>query len=178
MRTTLFTGIITFLGLCSYSTALSQSSPPSLKVKAYERITLSGVAPSAEIKVGGEEMHVARKPTKPDYFIYLIANKVPNLKVDRVWIKKDLYTATISKVTSKPVILENGKQSDTLVKYVDEAVWQIIIKEKDKTGGKLKKDIADKVSCNELVLRVKDKNGIVYTRTVKTITQLKPFAGM
>jgi hypothetical protein len=76
------------------------------------------------------------------------------------------------------VILENGKQTDTLVKYVDEAVWQIIIKEKDKTGGKLKKDIAEKVSCNELVLRVKDKNGIVYTRTVKTITQLKPFAGM
>ena len=178
MRKPLFTGILAFVGLCCYASAHGQSNTPSLKLKAYERITLSGVAPSAEIKVGGEETLVASKSPKPDYYIYLIANKMPNIKLDRVWIKQELYTATMVSVTSKPVLLENGKQTDTLVKYVKEPVWQIIIKDKDKSGSKPKKDIADKEASNELVFRLIDKNGTFYTRTIKTITHLKPFAGM
>lgn len=178
MRRILFTGIIAFVVLYWNAAALAQSRAPSLRLKAYERLTLPGVAPSAEIKVGGEEMIVAGKPNQPAYYIYLIANKVPNIKLDRVWIKQQLYSATQVGVTSKPVLLENGKQSDTLVTYTKEAVWQIIIKDKDTSGSKPKKDMADKIASNELVIRLIDKNGTVYTRTIKTITSLKPFAGM
>ena len=178
MRRILFTGIIAWVGLCWNVAALAQSSAPSLRLKAYERLTLPGVAPSAEIKVGGEEMIVADKPNQPAYYIYLIANKVPNIKLDRVWIKQQLYSATLVSVTSKPVLLENGKQSDTLVTFTKEAVWQIIIKDKDTSGSKLKKDMADKVASNELVIRLYTKNGTVYTRTVKAFTHVKPFAGM
>ena len=78
----------------------------------------------------------------------------------------------------KPVLIENGKHMDTLVKYTDEAVWQISIKDRVTNGTKPKKDIADKVAANELVLRLNDKNGYVYTRAIKTITKLEPEAGM
>jgi hypothetical protein len=81
-------------------------------------------------------------------------------------------------VTSKQVIVENGKYSDTLVNFTNEAVWQINIQEKDITGIPPKKNIANQVANNELVIRLKDSNGSIYTRTVKKITQLKPFAGM
>jgi hypothetical protein len=46
------------------------------------------------------------------------------------------------------------------------------------TGIPPKKNIANQVANNELVIRLKDSNGSIYTRTVKKITQLKPFAGM
>lgn len=177
MRRSLFIAVLAFCGM-SVGIAHAQSSSPSLRIKAYQRVTISGVAPSAEIKVGGKETPVKITPTKPVYYIYLIANKVPYIKLERVWINQELYTATINRVPSKPVLLVNGKQTDTLVRYTDEAVWQISIKDKDNTGIKPKKDIADKVAANELVLRLNDKNGTVYTRTVKSITKLEPAPGM
>jgi hypothetical protein len=38
--------------------------------------------------------------------------------------------------------------------------------------------MAIQVAENELVLRMSDKNGAIYNRTVKKFSQLKPFAGM
>ena len=73
--------------------------------------------------------------------------------------------------------MENGKFSDTLVHLTKEAVWQINISEKDMTGTQPKRGIAKQVSSNELVLRLTDKNGSVYIRTVKNIKQLSPLAG-
>ncbi|OYY21936.1 MAG: hypothetical protein B7Y69_08225 [Sphingobacteriia bacterium 35-40-8] len=152
---------------------------PSIRLKAYERVFVSGVAPSPVIEVGGKETKVQVIPTKPVYYIYLIANKVPYIKIERIWIKQQLYTATITKVASKPVLIENGKQKDTLVRYTDEAVWQISIKDKvTNAATKSKKDIANKVAANELVLRLNDKNGCVYTRVAKTFTKLEPAPGM
>jgi hypothetical protein len=153
-------------------------STPSLRLRAYERVFINGVAPSPVMEVGGKETKVQVIPTKPVYYIYLIANKVPYIKIERVWIKQQLYTATITRVVTKPVLIENGKQKDTLVKYTDEAVWQITIKDKVTNGTKPKKDIADKVAANELVLRLNDKSGAVYTRIAKTFTKLEPAAGM
>lgn len=179
MRRTTITGILAFLGLSLMANGQTNSSTtPSLKVKAYERIFIKGVAPSPVIEVGGKETKVQVTPTKPVYYIYLIANKVPYIKVERVWLKQQLYTASITRVPSKPVLIDNGKQKDTLVKYTDEAVWQISIKDLVTNGTKPKKDIAAQVAANELVLRLNDKKGAVYTRAVKTITKLEPQAGM
>jgi hypothetical protein len=172
-------GILALLGLFMNAGAFGQSGYPSLQLKAYERITLNGVAPSVEIKVGGEEIPAANLPVSIDYYIYLIAHKVSNMELNQVWIKKQLYAANLMKVISKPVVLKgNGKQTDTLVNFVNDDVWQIIIKEKDMTGTKPKKDIGQKVANNDLVIRVNAKNKAIYTRTVKSITQLKPLAGM
>lgn len=178
MRKTIFTGIIIFAGLFWFAAAIGQSKTPSLKLKAFERIIMSGVAPNPVIKVGDEEIAPAITPAPIDYYIYLISRRVRNIVIDQVWIKKESYTARISRVTSKQVILENGKYSDTLVNYTNEAIWQINIQEKDITGIPPKKNIANQVANNELVIRLKDSNGSIYTRTVKKITQLKPFAGM
>jgi hypothetical protein len=179
MRKSVFTVILAFLGL-SLVTHGQTNTPtnPSLRLRAYERVFINGVAPSPVMEVGGKETKVQVIPTKPVYYIYLIANKVPYIKIERVWVKQQLYTATITRVTTKPVLIENGKQKDTLVKYTDEAVWQITLKDKVTNGTKPKKDIADKVAANELVLRLNDKSGAVYTRVAKTFTKLEPQAGM
>jgi hypothetical protein len=179
MRTSLLIGIVAFLGLSLIAKGQTNtSSNPSIRLRAYERVFINGVAPSPVIEVGGKEAKVQVIPTKPVYYIYLIANKVPYIKIERVWIKQQLYKATITRVPAKPVLIENGKQKDTLVKYTDEAVWQVQILDKVTNGTKPKKDIADKVAANELVLRLNDKKGYVYTRVAKTFTKLEPAAGM
>lgn len=171
--------IFAFLGLFFFTGSSGQSGLPSLKLKAYQRVTLNGVAPSVEIKVGDEEIPAAQLPANTEYYIYLIAKKVSNMELDQVWIKKQLYAATLMRVTAKPVVLKgNGKETDTLVNSVNEALWEIIIKEKVMTGTQPKRDIAHKVATNDLVIRLKTKNGAIFSRTVKSITQLKPFAGM
>jgi len=174
----IITGIVLVATVFSTAEGLGQSRTPSLQLKAFERIILSGVAPTPEIKVGDEEIEPAALKVPTDYYIYLISRRVRNIVIDQVWIKKESYSARISRVTSKQVIVENGKYSDTLVNFTNEAVWQINIQEKDMTGIPPKKNIANQVANNELVIRLKDSNGSIYTRTVKKITQLKPFAGM
>lgn len=179
MRKSVFTVIMAFLGLSFLANGqTNKPTTPSLRLRAYERVFINGVAPSQVIEVGGKEAKVQMIPNKPLYYIYLIANKVPYIKIERIWVKQQLYTASITRVTTKPVLIENGKQKDTLVKYTDEAVWQITIKDKVTNGTKPKKDIADKVAANELVLRLNDKTGAVYTRIAKTFTKLEPAAGM
>jgi hypothetical protein len=76
-----------------------------------------------------------------------------------------------------PIVLQEGKKKDTLVKYTDELVWQIKILGKDTTGIKPKKDIATQVKANELVIRLIDPSGHIYTRTCKHINKLEATRG-
>ena len=155
------------------SIGVSQKSQPSLRLKSFQRSSISGVAPTSTIEIDGKEKANHTAPSSSSYFIYLIAYKVPYLKIERVWIKQQLYKASIDKVSKLPVVLENGKRKDTLVKYTDEKVWQIKILGKDTTGIKPKNDIADMVKSNELVLRLNDPSGNVYTRSSKHIQILE-----
>jgi len=177
VRKYLFTGIVAIACVFSYATASGQSRTPALKLSAFKRSILNGVAPSAVIKVGDEEIPTTNAPAQIEYYIYLLASRVSNVELNQVWIQQELYTATLSRVNSKSVVLENGKFSDTLVHFTKEAVWQINIIEKDMTGTQPKKNIAKQVAANELVLRLSDRKGAVYTRTIKNITQLSPNAG-
>jgi hypothetical protein len=161
----------------SIQSVFAQKTSPSLRLKAYQRSYISGVAPTPVVEVGGKETSIATKSQEPTYYIYLLANKVPYLKIERVWIKNQLYLATITKINQKPVVLDNGKRKDTLVKYTDEMVWQVKITGKDHTGITPKKDIDDQVKANELVLRLVDQNDHVFTRTAKHITVLEAERG-
>jgi hypothetical protein len=155
------------------------ATKPSLRMKAFEQYFISGVETSGSIiEVGDKVTPITAKKNEPQYYIYLLANKVPYIKIERVWIKQKLYTASILKIKQKPVVLKNGKFSDTLIKYTDEAVWQLMLKGTDSTNIKPKKDIAKLVAANELVLRLNDKNGKLYTRSLKTITKLEAARGM
>ncbi len=178
MQKLFISGCLLFLGF----NLIAQNTPaikPSLKLQAFEQYFISGVASSSSIiEVGDKEIPITPKKNEPQYFIYLIANKVPYIKIERVWIKQKLYTATILKITQKPVVLKNGKFSDTLIKYTDEAVWQLTLKGPDSSNIKPKKDISKLVAANELVLRLNDKNGKLYTRSVKIITKLEAARGM
>ena len=178
MHKLIFTGIISFACLFYCVAASSQSRTPSIKLAAFQRIILNGVAPTPVVKVGGEEITATDAPTQSEYFLYLITSRVSNLQLSQVWINRELYTATLNRVNTRSVVLENGKYSDTLVKYTREAIWQISIQEKDASGMQPKKNMAAQVAGNELVIRLTNNKGSIYTRTLKTIPQLKPFAGM
>ena len=169
-KAALFLSLIIMTG-----TVFSQKTTASLRLKSFQRSYISGVAPTNTIELGGKETPSTTKTHAPEYYIYLLANKVPYLKIERVWIHQQLYLASIDKVAILPVVLQDGKKKDTLVKYTDEMVWQIKIIGKDSTGIKPKKDIADQVKSNELVLRLNDPSGHIYTRTNKHVTVLESF---
>jgi hypothetical protein len=169
---------ILFMSLTIIASAIfAQKTSPSLRLKSFQRGYISGVAPTNTVELGGKETTAPSKTHTPEYFIYMIANKVPYLKIERVWIKQQLYLASIDKVATLPVVLQEGKKKDTLVKYTDEMVWQVKIIGKDSTGIKPKKDIANQVKSNELVIRLNDPSGHIYTRTNKQITVLEAVRG-
>jgi hypothetical protein len=164
------------LAIC-IQTSFAQKTSPSLTLKAYQQSYISGVSPSPTVEIGGKEINTTSTVNEPTYFIYLLTHKVPYLRIERIWIKNQLYAATINKINEKLVVFTNGKIKDTLIKYKDEMIWQIKIKGKDTTGKTPKKDIKAQVKANELVLRLKDNKGHIFTRVAKQFTVLEAERG-
>lgn len=158
-------------------TIYSQKKVPSLRIKSYQRSYLSGVAPTNRIELGGKENVVNTMAQAPEYFIYLLKNKLPNLKIERVWIKQQLYLARIDKMPTLPVVIQEGKKKDTLVRFTDEMVWQIHIMGKDSSSIKPKKAIANQIKANELLLLLTDNWGHIYIQTSKQIQVLEAARG-
>ncbi len=159
------------------SAVFSQKIAFSIHIKSYQRSYISGVAPTNRIELGGKEITTNTIVQSPEYFIYLLTNKVFNLKIERVWIKQQMYLARIDKVPTLPVIIQEGKKKDTLVKYTDEMVWQIKIIGKDSSSIKPKKNIATQIKSNELVLQLTDNSGHIYTQPSKQIQVLEAVRG-
>jgi hypothetical protein len=147
---------------------------PSLTLKAYKRFHVSGRAPAVVAETG--EKAVVKKP-EPTYLLYLVANKLPYLRIDRIWINHELYLGKMEKITVKPVISETAFRKDTLVRNTDETVWQIVITGKPESNFKPRKDVETLVAKNEIVLRLYDKKGVLFTRTTKTIKLLESSGG-
>ena len=173
-----FAGVIVLGCLFWQGTAFCQSSASTLQVKAYQRMIMQGAAPTVELEVGDVEKPGKALSHQSLFYIYLLASKATDIKLNQVWIKQEAYEATLNRVTKKPVVLKNGKQTDTLIANIPETVWQINIKEKASNSGKPKKAIAGSVANNELVLKLMDAKCIVYIRTVKNIKTLEPLPGM
>lgn len=161
----------------SFTVVLLAAQKPTLQVKAFQRYFISGMAPTTIVEMGDKETVPAVKASEPEYFIYLIAYKLPGIKIESVWIKHQLYPASIHNLSCKPVFISNNIQNDTLVRYTDEEVWQISITGKGQNNSKPKKNLAALVAGNELVLRLLDKQGRLFTRYVKKITQLESARG-
>ena len=168
---------ITIILILFISAGLLSAQEPSLQLKAFQRYHLSGLPPTPVIEIGGKET-VAKSPSsEPDYFIYLLIYKMPFLTLESVWIRKHLYKAELNKVACKPVLLSNGIQNDTLVRYTDEEVWQINITGKVSAKTRPAKSISTLVAGNELLVRLRNKQGRYYTRSVKYITNLESSRG-
>lgn len=161
----------------SMSGCFAQKNAPSLHLKAYQRSYISGVAPTATVELGGKQTEAASTAHEPEYFIYLIAHKVPVGKIESLWIKQQLYFGNIDLITEKTVVVKNGHKADTLVGYTDWAIYQIKITGKDNKGIKPKKAIAARVTANEMVLRLVDTTGKVFTRTASHIGVLEAERG-
>ena len=130
-------------------------------------------SPSVRLKAFVEPTDKSNHTGTANYYIYLITNKVPYMKLERVWINHKLYIASLERITEKPVLYQKGNKVDTLVRYTDELVWKVNIKGKADDSYKPKSDIADIVAENELVLRLYNSDGTLYTREVKQMSKLK-----
>jgi hypothetical protein len=152
---------IIFIVICALSTTfvsaqrIAPPTSPSVRLKAF-------VEPTAK----------SDNSVPNHYYIYLITNKVPYMKLEKVWINNKLYTASLERVTEKPILHQKGTKVDTLVKYTDELVWKVNIKGKADDSFKPKSDISDIVAQNELVLRLYNSDGTLYTREVKQMSKL------
>ena len=89
---------ITILSILFFSVVLSAAQKPSLKLQAFQRYHISGLPPTPVIEIGGKETVATLPPKEPAYYIYLLAWKMPLLKIESVWIKQHLYRAEIRKV--------------------------------------------------------------------------------
>lgn len=164
-------------GMLFFYAALVTAQKPSLRLQAFQRYYISGMAPTPVMEVGGKEIMPQGNVKEPQYFIYLISDKLPSLQIKTVGIKHHLYQATIHKIDCKPVVITSTVQKDTLVRYTDDDVWQINITGKAKNNNTPKKDIAALLAENELVIKLQDKQGKYYIRTVRHITTLESERG-
>ena len=150
---------------------------PTLRIKAFQRYFISGVAPSTILEMGGKETSTASGKQEPEYFIYLIAYKIRDLSIGSLWINHHPYEAVIRNISCKPVIIPNSIGNDTLLPYTDEAIWQVSITGRGKEGVKTTKALKALMANQQLVLKLVDKQGRNYTRTVKKITQIESERG-
>ncbi|MCW3087469.1 MAG: hypothetical protein JWQ78_855 [Sediminibacterium sp.] len=150
---------------------------PVMKIKAFQRYYISGLPNIPAVEVGGKEVVVTRAAAEPEYYIYLVAAKTPSLNLESIWIKQHRYQASLKKISCKPVVVNNGAEKDTLVKYTKEDIWQVRIKGKAKTDVRPTKAIAALVPGNDLVVRVYDKAGRYYTHVVRNIPRLESARG-
>lgn len=149
----------------------------SLQLKAFQRYYISGMPPNPVLEIGGKEVEVKSKTTEPEYFIYLITKKIPSLKIESVWIKKQEYQATMQTVACKPVVINTAFRKDTLIKYTEETVWQIRITGKENNLKTVKKNISSLLLENELVVKLRDRKRCLYTQTVKHFITLESERG-
>ena len=166
-----------FVLMLFFTTAVLVAQKPSLTLKAFQRYYIGGMPPNPVIEVGGKEVDVKSKTAEPEYFIYLITGKIPSLKIESVWIKKQLYQATMQTVACKPVVIKTGFRVDTLIQYSEENVWQIRITGKDKNLKMNKKNISALLLENELVVKLRDRKGSLYTQAVKHFITLESERG-
>lgn len=160
-----------------FTSAVLVAQKPSLTLKAFQRYYISGLPPNPVLEVGGKEVAVKDKSAEPEYFIYLVTDLIPDLKIESVWIKKQLYQATMQRVACQPVVINNVLRKDTLVKFTGENVWQIMITGKEKNLQLSKKNISPLVLEKELVVKLRDRKGRTYTKTVKHFISLESERG-
>lgn len=160
-----------------FTSTVLVAQKPSLTLKAFQRYYIGGMPPNPVLEVGGKEVKVISKTAEPEYFIYLISAKHPSLKIESVWINKQRYQATMQTVSCKPVVINTAFRKDTLIAYTEENVWQIRITGKEKNLQMSKKNISPLLLENELVVKLRDKKGSLYTQTVKHFISLESERG-
>lgn len=158
----LYTGII-----------FSQKKMPDLELKAFQKNTISGVAPSSTIEIGALEKTNKNPKTSSTYFIYLLALKETPLKIEKIWIRQKSYLANIQKQSSLPIVFQDGKRKDTVIKSTDATVWKISIVGIDSSVKHTNKEIVSSIKRNELVIQLKDKWGKNFTKSLERIQILE-----
>ncbi len=159
-------------GLIIFLMLVITTQAQTLIIKAFERNTISGVAPTPIISIGGKETIEQPNNASPSYFFYLIASNYLQVSIEQVWIKQVCFSAKISKLKTHTIVLKNSTDSTTISATKNTSLWQLQVL------GKLTK-IANQqklqplISNNNLVVLLKDSKGRRYTRIIPQIIELE-----
>ena len=159
-------GLIVFLMLATSTQA------QTLIVKAFERNSISGVAPSPTINIGGKESIEPTNNTNPSYFFYLIASNALHVSIEQVWIKQTCFSAKLTPLKTQTILLKNSSDSTTISAAKNTSLWQIQVLGKSTKIVNQQKLLA-LISKNNLVVLLKDTKGRRYTRLIPQIIELE-----
>ena len=159
-------GLIVFLMLATTTQA------QTLIIKAFERNSISGVAPTPIINIGGKESIEPTNNTNPSYFFYLIASNYLHVSIEQVWIKQTCFKAKLLSLKSPTIILKNSTDSTTISATKNTSLWQLQVLEK-LTKIVPHQKLQALISKNNLVVLLKDTKGRRYTRIIPQIIELE-----
>lgn len=160
-------------GLIFFLVFETTTQAQTLMIKAFERNTISGIAPKTIINIGGKETNEPANITSPSYYIYLTVSNHVQLSVEQIWIKQVCFSANILKLKPNAIILKNNTDSITIAATKHTSLWQIQV------HGKSIKNIHQQkmqalISKNNLVVLLKDTKGRKYTSVIPQIIELEP----
>jgi len=144
----------------------------TLIVKAFERNSISGVAPSPIINIGGKESNAPSINTNPSYFFYLIAANYLQVSIEQIWIKQTCFSAKLTPLKKQTILLKNSNDSTTISATKNTSLWQIQVLGKSTKIVNQQKLLA-LISKNNLVVLLKDTKGRRYTRLIPQIIELE-----
>ena len=160
-------GLIVFLMLATSSQA------QTLIVKGFERKSISGVATTHIISIGGKETIEQPNNASPSYFIYLIASNYLQVSIEQIWIKQTCFSAKLLPLNTHTIVLKNSTDSTTISAAKNTSLWQLqVIGKSTKTTNQQK--LQRLISKNNLVVLLKDTKGRRYTRVIPQIIELEP----
>ncbi len=159
-------------GLTIFLTLATTSQSQTLIIKAFERNTISGVAPTPIITIGGTEKAESTNNKNTSYLIYLIASNYLQVSIEQIWIKQDYFTAKLNPLKTNRIVLKNTTDSTTISTTKNTNIWELqLIGKATKITNEQK--LQRLISKNNLVVLLKDTKGRRYTRVIPQIIELE-----
>jgi hypothetical protein len=145
----------------------------TLTIKAFKRNSISGVAPTPIISIGGKEAAEPTNNKNISYLIYLIASNYLQVSIEQVWINQISFSAKLSKIKTNSIVIKNSDDSTNISATKNTSLWQLQVLGKTTKIEKQQKMQA-LINKNNLVVLLKDTKGRRYTRVIPQIIELDP----
>ncbi len=164
--------LLSILPIIVMSFAKAQS--PHGYIKAYKRETISGVPPADLHAHPDSAMTLSRENNRFVYYIYGIGVNPALLNVKTIWLERQCFQVTISKVERLPILLHNPNHTDTLVGFTRYDVHQIRLKELAIRNPVVTDRQKQLILGNEIVIPVYKQRGRTSYYTLPKIIKLDP----
>jgi hypothetical protein len=161
------------IGLLIFLMLAIKTQAQTLIIKAFERNSISGVAPTPIISIGGKESAEPTNNKNISYLIYLIASNYLQVSIEQVWINQTSFSAKLSKIKTNSIIIKNSADSTNISATKNTSLWQLQVLGKA-TKIENQQKMQALINKNNLVVLLKDTKGRRYTRVIPQIIELEP----